>query len=61
VAAIAGTLLTDDLTHIWSQLSELELSAVAEAVHRWGGRFDPARFRAKYGALPDHFEYDPYA
>lgn len=60
IRAIAGTLLTGDLGPLWAQLSELEVSAVAEAVHCWGGRFDPARFRAKYGALPDHFEYDPY-
>jgi hypothetical protein len=60
-AAISGTLLTGDLGPIWSQLSELEVSAVSETVHRWGGRFDPVRFRAKYGALPTHFDYDPPA
>ncbi len=60
-AAVADTLLSGDLGLVWSQLSELEVKAIAEAVHCWGGRFDPARFRAKYGAVPDHFTYDPYA
>ena len=60
IEALAAHLLSDKLKMLWEQLSELEISAVAEAVHNWGGYFDPVRFRAKYGALPGHFTRDPY-
>jgi hypothetical protein len=55
VEAIAGYLLTGDLGLVWERLSELEISAIAEAVHHWGGSFDPVRFRARYGKIPKHF------
>jgi len=55
VAAISGYLLSDTLTTPVAQLSELETSAIAEAVHNWDGYFDAVRFKAKYGALPSHF------
>ncbi len=39
----------------FQKLDELEKRAVAETVHAWGGDFDAARFKAKYGAIPDYF------
>jgi len=56
VAALAEYLLSGDLDAIWEQLSELDLDAIAEAVHCWDGEFDAVRFRAKYRALPSHFQ-----
>lgn len=60
VEAIAHELLTADLRQYWIQLSELERSSVAESVHRWGGRFDRAGFKARYGSLPHAFEPPAY-
>jgi hypothetical protein len=60
VAAISGYLLSDQLATAVARLTELETSAVAEAVHNWDGNFDAVRFKAKYGALPSHFTRDPY-
>ena len=56
VAALADFLLSGDLGLVWGRLSELEVQAIAEAVHRWGGSFDAVRFGAKYGAVPGHFQ-----
>ena len=61
VTAIARYLLSADLGAVWARLSELEIDAVAESVHCWGGAFDPVRFRAKYGAIPSHFEPHAYS
>jgi hypothetical protein len=60
VAAVSHYLLQGDLGLVWEFLSELELKAIAETVHSWGGVFDAARFRARYGAVPPHFTRDPY-
>ncbi len=61
VAALAEYLLSGDLDAIWEQLSELDLDAIAEAVHCWDGGFDAVRFRAKYRALPSHFKRHTYS
>jgi len=61
VTAIARYLLSADLGAVWARLSELEIDAVAESVHCWGGAFDPVRFRAKYGAIPSRFEPHAYS
>jgi hypothetical protein len=61
VEALAGFLLSGDLGRIWSELDDLDLKAIAETVHNWGGRFDSVRFRAKCGALPSAFEPRPYS
>jgi hypothetical protein len=55
-AALAHHLLTGDIGHIWERLEELEVKAIAEAVHSWHGRFDKVRFRAKYGEVPDQMK-----
>lgn len=55
VAAIAHYLLQGDLGIVWAQLPQLDIDAVAETVHNWGGVFSPARFRARYGSLPSHY------
>ncbi len=50
----AARLLTgDELRRTWAQLTEIEQAAVAEVVHGQGNTFDPVRFHAKYGELPD--------
>ena len=56
VAVLARYLLSGDLRVVWERLSELEVKAIAEAVHCWDGAFDAVRFEAKYGALPSHFK-----
>jgi hypothetical protein len=61
IATIRGYLFSDALVTVVARLSELESSAVAEAVHNWQGEFDGVAFKAKYGALPDHFTRDRYA
>ncbi|NEV61920.1 hypothetical protein [Thiorhodococcus minor] len=60
VGLIAHVLLEEDLGPIWGRLSDLDLKALSEAVHAWSGRFDRARFKVKYGALPAHYARDPY-
>ncbi len=55
IKAIADYLLSADLRMVWKRLSELEVQAIAEAVHNWSGHFDRIRFQAKYGALPGLF------
>jgi len=55
VEALAGFLLTGDLGLVWSDLDDLDLKAIGEAVYNWEGYFDAVRFRAKYGALPSYF------
>jgi hypothetical protein len=61
VAAIADVLLSGDLSVVWAQLSDLEIDAIAEAVHNWDGRFDAVRFRAKYRAVPNLQPRDYYS
>jgi len=61
VEALAGFLLTGDLALVWSDLDDLDLKAIAEAVHNWEGYFDVVRFRAKYGALPSYFRPRGYS
>ncbi len=60
VTAIKGYLLSDTLAAPVARLSELEHSAVAEAVHNWDGDFRAVGFEAKYGSLPSFFTRDPY-
>jgi hypothetical protein len=59
-AAVARHLLTGDLRPVWERLEELEVKAIAEAVHSWNGRFDKVRFRAKYRAVPEQTEPTRY-
>jgi len=47
IAAIERHLLSADLGPLWERLSQLEVDAVAEAVHNWDGRFDATRFQAR--------------
>ncbi|UHD14395.1 hypothetical protein [Thiocapsa bogorovii] len=61
VEAISHELLSADLSQYWGRLSELEQNAVAESVHRWGGFFDRAGFKARYGSLPIAFEPPAYS
>ena len=44
----------DCLRELWGRLGELERAAVSEVVHGQSRWLDQARFRAKYGALPDN-------
>ena len=41
------------LRQLWAKLDRLQQLAVAEALYSHEGRFDGARFRAKYGAEPN--------
>jgi XPB/Ssl2-like helicase family protein len=52
-AVIMRHLQEDRLRSVWQRLDELQQAAVAEVVHADSGRFDAARFRAKYGKDPD--------
>jgi hypothetical protein len=61
IAAIRDYLFSEALATLVARLSELESRAVAETVHNWQGQFDAVGFKAKYGALPEHFTRDPYA
>ena len=61
VEAIAHELLSADLSQYWGRLSELEQNALAESVHRWGGFFDRAGFKARYGSLPSLVEPVTYS
>ena len=47
---LSGGLLHD----LWNQLGEMEQLAVREAAYG-SGRFDPRRFQAKHGSLPNRF------
>lgn len=40
---------------VWSSLAELEKLAVAETCHSLDGRFNPIRFKAKYGDCPQFY------
>lgn len=53
VALVARQLEGDGLRGIYERLGETERAAVIEAVHGLEGRFDAARFRAKYGRDPE--------
>lgn len=55
IEALAQYLLAGDLGSVWQRLSQLEIDAIAEAVHHWGGRFDSVRFRLRYGKIPEYF------
>ncbi|MDB6040145.1 MAG: hypothetical protein JWM99_3986, partial [Verrucomicrobiales bacterium] len=50
--ALERYLLGPGAMEVWSRLSSLEQSAVAEAVHDPDGSFNQEAFRAKYGKLP---------
>lgn len=60
VALLLGHLEGDHLRALWERLGELERTAVAEVVHGVGTRFEPERFRAKYGRDPDWGSLDQY-
>lgn len=55
IEALAQYLLAGDLGRVWQRLSALDIDAIVEAVHHWGGRFDPVRFRLRYGKVPEYF------
>lgn len=54
-AVIRAHMLSPRCRDYFQKLDELEKKAVAEAVHAPGGDFDAARFKAKYGEIPDYF------
>ena len=53
VALVARQLAGDGPCRLYERLGEIEQAAVAEAAHAVDGRFDAARFRAKYGRNPE--------
>lgn len=55
LVALIQERLTDphSLRQLWATLDRLQQLAVAEALYSREGRFDGARFRAKYGAEPN--------
>ncbi len=55
VAAIEGRLAGASLRRLWDGLDELQRLAVGEALHDAEG-FEPERFEARYGALPEGFD-----
>ena len=59
VATLNGYLLSDALSSVVARLSELERSAVAEAIHSWQTSISLDGFKAKYGALPEFFTRNP--
>ncbi|MBL8409492.1 MAG: hypothetical protein JNJ81_17040, partial [Candidatus Accumulibacter sp.] len=61
IEALAQYLLAGDLSSVWQRLSALDIDAIAEAVHHWGGRFDPVRFRLRYGKIPEYFGRRSYS
>jgi hypothetical protein len=52
VNALSRSLLSPALPELWNRLKTLEQSAVAEAVHKEDGVYDPGAIHAKYRALP---------
>jgi hypothetical protein len=60
VAALHDYLLSDALSALVDQLSEIERLAVAEAVHNWGGVYRAVAFEAKHGSQPSFFTRDPF-
>ncbi|MBZ5621482.1 MAG: helicase-associated domain-containing protein [Acidobacteriia bacterium] len=52
-ALIVQHLAGERLRTVWECLDELQCAAVAEAVHSQSSKFEPGRFRAKYGRDPD--------
>jgi hypothetical protein len=48
-------LLSPQLRDYWGKLEPIDRHAVAEAIHNWGGRFDPIRFSNKYSDIPEVF------
>ena len=55
LVALIQERMTDpqSLRQLWAKLDRMQQLAVAEALYAHEGRFDRARFRAKYGAEPD--------
>ena len=53
VERIQQNLSGDKLHALWDRLDELQRLAVAETAHSPEGVFQPGRFRAKYGRLPN--------
>lgn len=58
-AAIRRHMLSPRCRDCWQELDELEQNAVAEAVHRWSGRYRGLEFFAKYGSIPQFFKGRP--
>ena len=52
IGVLERFLLGGGAVQLWGQLTQLEQTAVAEAVHSEEGAFDAGTFEAKYGALP---------
>lgn len=52
IGVLERFLLGGGADQLWGQLTQLEQTAVAEAVHSEEGAFDAGAFEAKYGALP---------
>jgi hypothetical protein len=53
ISLIAGHLQGDHLRELWRGLDHIQQAALAETIHSQNLRFDEARFRAKYGQIPD--------
>lgn len=53
---VAGYLRGSSLRRIWETLDEHQQLAVRETLHGVGRKFDPERFKARYGKLPKGYE-----
>lgn len=53
IKLISSFLLGEQLQQLWQQLDPIQQSAVGETLYNYGGEFYPARFKAKYGNLPN--------
>ena len=53
ITLIKYFLLSDYMKQLWEQLDVIQKSAVSETLHTYGGEFNPDRFIAKHGSLPD--------
>ncbi|WP_102794381.1 helicase-associated domain-containing protein [Bowmanella denitrificans] len=51
--AIKESLLGGNLYKLWDRLDNTQKFAVSETLYSYGGTFNPVRFQAKYGLLPD--------
>lgn len=51
-------LLLSNLKSLWEKLTELEQAAVGETLHATDGLFDPYRFKAQYGGIPENLGWE---
>lgn len=56
IDALKTTLCGDKLKQVWETLDPLQQNAVAEVCYGPTAAYNPARFRAKYGALPAFYD-----